>query len=179
MTNLTRHINSLITWVLVADDEQAEISACIKTRHNVSLRGGAHHQFYEEKFGYELDAIPGGLLKSESIDAYQVGHDRRGSSSADSSPNHNTYEPEGDINREITRHYMQSIADKLHQSCAEKSFDRLILVGPAKILGALNEHLTADVQSHIIASVTKDLLHSSDEDILTHLQDILTDTPLD
>lgn len=158
-----------ITWVLVADGKQAQIYECSKTTRNIPLGGANTHHYFNEKSGHELVPVPDGTLKAETIDSYQIGHDRRGTSSSSVSSAHNTYEPHGDIKEELKRHFVKTVAAKLDRACTEKSFNRLVLVAPARMIGEIREQLTAETQNHVVAVLPKDLTHYHGQTLMTHL----------
>jgi protein required for attachment to host cells len=162
----------LITWALLADGKQARIYECRKIMQKVPLGGANIHHYYDEQSGHELVLVPNGAMEAESIDDYQIGHDRRGTSSSSNSSTHNTYEPHGDIQKELKRRFIKAISDKLQQACANNSFDRLILVAPAKMVGELRKQLSSDVQNRIVGVLPKDLTHDQGQVAMTHLRDI-------
>jgi protein required for attachment to host cells len=164
-----------ITWVLVADGKQAQVYECRKVTLKFPLGGANKHHYVNEKSGHELVPVSNMALEAESIDDYQIGHDRRGTSSSSNSPTHNTYEPHGDIKEELKRRFTKTIADKLQHACTEKLFDRLVLVAPAKMIGGLREQLAANVRDHIAAVLSKDLTHYQVHELLPHLQDTLAE----
>ncbi|MDR3450483.1 MAG: host attachment protein [Alphaproteobacteria bacterium] len=165
----------LVTWVLIADGKQAQIHSYNRSVREVPLGGANKHHLSEEKASHHLSPVTNGDMKAESINDYQLGHDRRGQTSSSNSPTYNTYEPQGDIHEELKRRFMKSIADKLHKAAESKSFDRLILVAPAKMIGELKEHMAADLQKRVVATLSKDLTHYQGEALMAHLQGTLMD----
>ena len=163
------------TWVLVADDKQAEIFSYSKSVHALPKGGANRHHYYDERSGHELTPVANGILMAESIDDYQLGHNRRGSSSSSNSPTHNTYEPHGDINTELKRRFAKAIIGKLRQSCTEKLFDRLVFVAPGKMIGELKEQMSSDMQNRIAVCLPKDLTHFHGQELVEHLSGILTE----
>jgi len=170
---LTQHIH--VTWILIADGKRAQVYECHKNMHKIPLGRANTHHYFDEKLGYGLLEVPQGTLEAESVNDYQIGHDRRGTSSSSNSPTRNTYEPHGDIKEELKRRFTRTIADKLEHACTGKLFDRLILVAPAKMIGDLREHLAIDVRDRIAAVLPKDLMHFQIRELLPHLQDTLAE----
>jgi protein required for attachment to host cells len=162
----------MLTWVLVADGKTARVYQCQKTARLLPTKGLRRHSLHEEKMEQTLMPVQGAVIEAESIDDYQLGHDRRGTilNSADTA--HNAYEPHGNIRKELRRRFLKAIAEKLERAYAEKEFSRLILVAPAKMLGELHEQLSV-VQSHIVAVLPKDLAHFEGQELLPYLQDTL------
>jgi protein required for attachment to host cells len=171
------HVNPLpsplITWVLIADGQQAKIYDCLKAIRRMPLAGANKHHYYDEKSGHELVPVLGGVLNAESINDYQIGHDLRGRSSSSNSPTHNTYEPHGNIDAELDRRFIENIASKLHHASEEKFFDQLVLVAPAKVLGELEKFLPADVKGLVVAKLAKDLMPYQGNILMEHLHDTL------
>jgi protein required for attachment to host cells len=173
--DIAHHQQPLITWILIADDKRAQIYDCRKTQQPVPLGGANPHHYFDEKSGHELMPVLNGLLKSESMDDYQIGHDRRGTASSSNSPTHNTYEPHGDIKGELKRRFSESIAHKLQQAYADKLFNQIVLVAPPKMIGELREHLSHDIQGKVVASLSKDLNNYHGKELMTHLSETLAD----
>jgi protein required for attachment to host cells len=165
----------IVTWILIADDKEAQIYDCHKTLQPIPLGGANPHHYYNEKSSHELSPVMNGLLKSESINDYQIGHDRRGTASSSNSPTHNTYEPHGDIDGELKRRFAESIAHKLQQACENKLFDQLILVAPPKMIGELREHMSKNIDTKIVATLPKDLRQYHGKELMKHLSDTLTE----
>jgi protein required for attachment to host cells len=165
-----------VTWVLIADGREAHLHILHKTMQKIPLAGTNKHHYYNEKSGYELIPLQGGILKAESIDDYQIGHDRRGTSSRNNSSAHNTYEPEGDITEELKRRFAKAIATRLHQAYMGKYFSHLVLVAPANIMGAIREHLTDDVQRHVVGTLIKELIPFHGAELMAHLQATLSES---
>ena len=169
----------LLTWVLMADAENAQIYSCHKITHKMALAGANKHHYYNEKPDHELVSIENGRLKAESINDYQIGHDRRGTSSSSNSPTHNTYEPHGDITEELKNRFTRIIADKLKQAHDADLFDRLILVAPARIVTALKEVLSPYIVANISAIVPKDLMQYHGSALMAHLRETLVTAHID
>jgi len=164
---------SPVTWVLVADGKQANIYDCRKAMQKIPLGGANKHHAFDEKPIHELVPVPNGALEAESINDYQVGHDRRGTTSSSVSSVHNSYEPHGDIKEELKRRFTEALAKKLGKAHEEKLFDHIILVAPAKMIGELREQLAPDLQRCVAAVLPKDLTHYLGHELLPHLQDTL------
>jgi protein required for attachment to host cells len=169
----------LVTWVLVADGKRAQIYDCRKTMQKIPLVGTNKHHYYDEKSDHKLVPVQNGVTESESIDDYQTGHDRRGTASSSNSPTHNTYEPRGDIDEELKRRFAKSITTKLQQACVNNSFDRLILVAPAKMINELRGQLSDEVQDRVVGVLPKDLTHYRNQVVMSHLHEMLAGIPVE
>jgi protein required for attachment to host cells len=70
-------------------------------------------------------------------------------------------------------HDVKNLAAQLGQAHTHKAYDRLVLVAPAKMIGELREHVTAEVHATIAAELHKDLTHYHGQELLAHLQETL------
>jgi protein required for attachment to host cells len=171
--------SAVVTWVLVADAGQARIYLCERTAQRSPLGGANIHHGFTEKADHELTPLKEGLLKAESIDAYQIGHDRRGTSSSSNSPTHNTYEPHGDINEELRHRFMRAVATKLQLACDGNAFGKLVVVAPARMVGELKALWNADILDRIAVVVPKDLVQYHGSALMAHLREDLIDAHVD
>jgi protein required for attachment to host cells len=169
----TKNQKNPLTWVLVADGQQARFYGYHQTTQRVPLTGANPHHYFDEKSGFELAPIADETLNAQTLAEYQIGHDRRGTSSSSSGTGHNTFEPHGDIEAELKRRFSKIIADRLEHACRAKLFDRLILAAPAKMIGELRKELPADVAARITAVLSKDLMHFHGRELFQHLQEAL------
>ena len=163
--------NPLITWVLLANNKQVQIYDCHRTYVRIPLGGANPHHYYDEKSCRELTPVPNGLLESDSLDDYQLGHDKRGTTSSSNSPTHNTYEPHGDIKGEIKKRFAESIAHKLKMAYEEKLFDQLVLVASSKIISEVKKHLGLNIKDKVVATLPKDLSQYHGRQLMTQLRD--------
>ena len=166
------HLNSAqigqssIVWILVANGERAQVYRYHKAEAAAPAHGKEHH---------ELAPVPGMALAAESLDDFQVGHDGRGSFIGGRNSAHNTCEPHLDIRDEVKQNLVTAIAAKLQRAYADKAFDRLVIAAAPKILGALRQHLGADVLSRVIAEMPRDFTNDNCHVLLAHLQSALTE----
>jgi protein required for attachment to host cells len=167
------HQNPIITWVLVADAEQAQIYTTQTFIRRVAIGGANKHHLYNKKTGHELVPIEGWHLKAEPLANYQIDHDRRGTTSSSNSPAHNNYEAHSDLKDDLLRNFVKSIVGKLHHDHSKKLFNHLVLVAPPKMIGTLRELLPKDVQAAIVADLPKELNHFHGQELMAHLHDTL------
>lgn len=172
---ISHHHQPAITWIVIADRQQADVFSCLKSTHKVPLAGANKHHYYDEKAGHELVPVPEGSIKAEPLSDYQIGHNRRGTSSSSNSPTHNTYEPRGDINEELNRRFLQRISDLLKVARQAKLYDKLIIVAPGRMIRALKSQFSADLRKIIVGSLSKDLTSYQGQVLMSHLSDTLTD----
>jgi protein required for attachment to host cells len=166
---------SSIIWILVANGEEAQVYRYHKDRAVMRMREARKHPHYEEKERHELTPVPGMELKAESLDIFQTGPDRRGSFIGGQNSAHNAPEPNLSIQDEVKQNLVTAIAAKLKQACTDKAFDHLVIAASSRILGALRQHLNADVLSRVIAEIPRDFTHDKNHALLAHLQNTLTE----
>jgi protein required for attachment to host cells len=157
-----------ITWILVADGRSVQAYELRKSRRIRSLTGSQKHPAIEEIDEHEL--VPVLKVEAEPLDDFEIGHDRRGETMSSANNAHNAYEP-SNIEEELMRKYMDEVSVKLHHAYIDKQFANLILVAPAKMMGALRQQLTPDVKQSIVAQVRKDLAGYEAKKIVAHLQE--------
>src|SRR3546814_20776992 len=76
---------------------------------------------------------------------------------------------QGDPHREGKRRLADLLAEHLNAAALEQSYDRLILVAPAKTLGDLRQALSKEAAARIDGELTKDLTKVADHDLPGHL----------
>ncbi len=139
------------------------------------MRDSKRHPYDEVMKSHDLTLVLGMEFQAESLDDFQVGHDSRGSLVGGQNAGHNTCEPHLDIHDEVKQNLVLAIAVKLRQACTDKSFDYLVIAAPPQILGALRQHLDADVLSSVIGEIPKDFTNDKNHALLAHLQETLTE----
>lgn len=127
----------LVTWVLVADDSHAQIYECRKTMKNIPWGEANKHSCADEKSGYELMTVPNGVMEAETVDGYRTEYSRRGAGLSSNRLSLNAHEPCEDIKEELRRRFIGAIAGNLQQAGAKNSFDRLVLMAPARMISEL------------------------------------------
>jgi protein required for attachment to host cells len=110
---------------------------------------------------------PRGRLKAGELDADKPGRafDRYGGgrhaySRQQSGPDH------------VDAAFAVQLAERLEHARIESSFERLILIAPAKMLGKLREALAEPLRGMVVASLAKDLGHSDGDQVRTQLRDL-------
>ncbi len=167
--------SSIIIWVLVADNHRAEIFACAQTTRLAGFVGFNKHHFPREETTFELVPLPNGVIRSETIGAYQTGRGVRGMDMNSATAKRTTYEPKGDILKELRRGYIQAIADQLQRAALENKFHKLVLVSPARLISDLKERLPPIVRSRITAEIPKDLAHAPKKELVAQVLDVVAD----
>jgi len=171
-TTLSPH-HTPVTWIIVADGKEAHFYDYRKVERDVPLGGTTKFHYTQKKSTHALVPIPSGNMEAETINDYQIGHQRRGMSGTSFASQQNTYEPTGNTKEELKRRFVRTIAAKLDRLCYDKAFDRLIIAAPAKIIGELREQLPEAVQKCIVAVLPKELTAYEGQILLSHLEDTL------
>jgi protein required for attachment to host cells len=166
---------SSIVWVLVIDGGRAQIYRYHRHTDTSPMRDTKRRPYDEAVKHHALTPVPGMELKAESLDDFQVGSDGRGTLIGGQHSAHNTCEPRLNIHDEVKQNLVLAIAAKLKQACLDKTFDRLVIAAPPKILGALRQHLDADVTKCVIAEINKDFTNDNNHALLAHLQETLSE----
>ena len=124
------------TWVLVADGEKALILV-----NTVDAADPALQVVRVE--AQEADATP---RPSESP-----------GSMSDAGPGQRSSVDEGDWHRLAQDRFAHDLADLLYKQAHRGAFDRLVLVAPGRVLGALRETLHKEVSAKVVAELDKTL----------------------
>jgi len=140
-----------VTWILVADGSGAHIYTRANVEKGSQMDENARRRHPDEAFIRELVLVPGMELKTESA--------------------HHMSGLQGDAREEIKQHFIKMIAARLNEALSQKSFDKLVLVAPPKMLGELREFLAPAVKKRVAAEMPKDLTHYEGEELLQHLKD--------
>lgn len=159
-----------ITWILVADGSGAQIYTQTTEKRSMPFDGNLKQHRREKVSVEELVSVPDMEFTAESIEEYETGPNRLGRVFESANSAHHMAEPRLTIQDEIKQHLLRNVADRLNRALTEQSFDRLVLVAPPKMLGALRELLTPAVTKCVIAELPKDLMHDNCKALLQHLQ---------
>ncbi len=128
-----------VTWVVVADAREAQIY----------VRGRPH----------DVLVPVGDPLAAEPVEREQGRHALGRVYESRSTARH-MHEPHVDVREETRRRFMLEIGEKLETSWEQHAFDRLVLIGPPKVIGDLRRTLSDDMQRTVIAEVGKELTHA-------------------
>lgn len=109
---------------------------------------------------------PMGRLRTGAIDSDRPGRafDRVGGGRHAMSPEESAYD-------RIAHRFVLELADELEQGRARNAFDRLALIAPAKLLGALRDALPKPLQAMVVATLAKDLAHTNGDEVRSALSD--------
>jgi protein required for attachment to host cells len=160
-----------VVWILVADGRQAQIYTRKKMHKMIPMAGNAKHHHYDETGEQELVPV-GEALHAESPEIYEKGRKSLGRVFESAGSAHHMGEPHVNIDDEIRAHFVKKIASHLNTARAQRQFNRLVLIAPAKLLGELREHLGKTVEMSVMAELSKDLTHCDNKSLAAHLEDI-------
>lgn len=137
-------------WVLVADKQQAQIYEWRKTGNcgEADKCCGGHRS-------HELIPLANQHFRAENIVVNS--HRQRG----------------GDEQCGDKMRFVRAIVHTIQAAYHSKSFEKLVLVAPAKMIGGLREQMPSPLQHNIAAVLPKDLGHCDRYELLVHLQDTL------
>lgn len=161
-----------VTWILVADGRKAEIYTRQKMEKHIPLAGNFRRNHFEEIITHGPVPVPGMKWQAESVDQYEIGRNATGMVFESASSARHMSEPHMDVHEEIKQHFAKTIAGQLNQAQAEKVFDKLVLIAPAKMLGEIKKHLDKRVLKSIAAEMPKDLTHYNGQTLAEHLESI-------
>lgn len=138
------------TWVLAVDGARARVLAF--SDHDPALvqvddwlSPDAHRQASEAD-GHRLDSAHP-----------HAGHARHAK------------EPKNDPNFRRKQDFLDAVAERINQACAEGAFESLIVVAPAQALGTLRRDFSKAVQERIKTELVQDVAKVPDHALAEHL----------
>ena len=140
------------TWVLVADGSRARV---LQKRED----GGRK----------QLRTIEGMTFAHELPKTSDVVRDRLPRTFESVGTTRHAVATEVDPHREEKRKFANELANALDAELAKHSFDRLVVVAPAQMMGDLRSALTPAVRERAVADVVMDLTKVPDAEIASHL----------
>lgn len=135
------------TWIVVADGARARI-------------------FLQE--GKELNPAPVHEAAVTLAPSHEIGSDRPGKGRVNAGRRHGM-EPKSDPHLLEKQRFAQTLAARVDRAAEAASFDRLILVAPAKTLGVLRDCLGKTAAGLVTGEIPKDLTQVPPHDLLGHL----------
>lgn len=141
-------------WIVIADGARARILENDGPGKGLTLLP-AEERHHAHKPSREIDADRPGRT-----------HDRQG-------PGRHAMEPPSDAHRIEKRRFAEELAARLDTAGQTGSYDRLVLVAPAKTLGDLRSALGKESLARVHAELSKDLTHVAEQDLAEHLSTVI------
>ncbi len=142
------------SWIVVADGAQARI-----LENNGPGKG--------------LTPLPAEEMHSSHRPSRDIDADRPGRTHDRMGPGRHAMEPPSDAHRDEKRRFADELAERLNAAALEQSYDRLILVAPAKTLGDLRQALNKAAAAKVSGELSKDLTPIPDHELPGHLAKVI------
>ena len=136
------------TWIVVADGARARI-------------------FLQE--GKVFNPAPVHETSVVLAPSHEIGSDRPGKGHVSATRRH-AMQPKSDPHLIEKERFAQALAAHVDRAAEAGSFDRLMLVAPAKTLGVLRDSLGKAAEGMVANEVSKDLTHVAPHDLPGHLE---------
>ena len=141
------------TWIIVADGARARVLC------NDGPGKGIH----------QLVA-----MAAETTDAtHELGSERPGRVNESVGSHRHAIQPRVDRHEAAEKEFANRIAHYLDENAEQHSYERLVLVAPAKTLGYLRAGISKNSARLVTGEVTKDLTHTAIADLPAHLADVM------
>jgi protein required for attachment to host cells len=147
----------LVTWVLVADGERAQIYECHKDTNGASYDEINRYPIYGDQTGYQFKLVPYGLIDEKTMTELHHGDNWNQATSSSAIFTQNNDEIIENNYSKFGFRLESAIAYRLHLACLKDLFDRLVLVAPAGMIAELMRKLSSNVQDRIVGVLSKDL----------------------
>jgi protein required for attachment to host cells len=161
------------TWVVVANGKRMRVYESHIIRSVVSLGGTSKHVYQFERPQWALSPLPAVDMQAESLGAYDIEHDDRGSRKGYSAAERHTVASHIDIRDEIKENFAQSIAWRLREAQKQSGFDELIVVAPHRMLGELKKSFGQALGRSVTAEIPKDLTRADRRELLDCVREVL------
>jgi len=150
-----RAMKPTITWIVIADGDQARI-------------------FSNDGPGKGLRAMPGAGAAQDHLRATDIMADRPGRASNPGGPGARSavgYRTDPVAARE--RRFVENLADMLEEKHVEGAFDRLVIAAAPAALGDLRPALSDAVRNAVLAELPKDLTNIPTAQLAGHLDGVI------
>jgi protein required for attachment to host cells len=142
------------TWILIADGARARILETTGNRQDMHL-------------------IPGSASQLDSPPSRDLGRDAPGRVYESVGHVRHAIEPRRDPHTGLEALFASQIATMLADYAAKDSFDRLVVVAPAGMLGNLRKMIEPQVREKIVAEIDKDLTRVPNGEIAAHITQVV------
>lgn len=141
-----------LTWVVVADNSQAKIFRVLKFPKIEEI-------FYLEH--------PESRLQNQDLVSSKPGRGFQSIGKARSA-----YQPETEPKQVEAIKFASEVAQHLYAALNKGEFNQLYIIAEPSFLGLLRQHISPQVQKHILVEVSKGLTSSDKEVIERHLSEL-------
>lgn len=143
-------MKAIRTWIVVADGAGARL-------------------FLNTGPGKGLQELPDGRMQTALEATRSQGSDRPGRVHDRMGDGRHAMEPRIDWHEQQKQRFARELSQRLDAAAGGKAFDRLILVAPPKLLGALRSLLGAGARRLVTGELPKDLMRASEKELLSQL----------
>lgn len=144
------------------------------TRSWIVVADGARARILENTGpGKGLTALPDQEMHQSHVPTRDINADRPGRSHDRMGPQRHAMEPPSDAHREDKRRFAEELAQRLNSAAQSNSYDRLVLVAPAKTLGDLRQALSKEAAAKVEGELSKDLTPIPDHELAGHLGGVI------
>jgi protein required for attachment to host cells len=137
-------------WLVIADGEHARV-----------VMPAPANQF---KTTLALDSA---TAHKRSID---LGSDRPGRTQESATTTRHAIAPKHDLHELAKHDFLREVARQLEEHAAQREFDHLVLVAPARALTDLRAALGSSARAKLSGAIEKDLVNVPDHSLHTHLE---------
>jgi protein required for attachment to host cells len=144
------------------------------TRNWIVIADGARARILENTGpGKGLTPLPAEEMHQSLHPSRDINADRPGRTHDRMGPARHAMEPPSDPHREEKRHFAAELAGHLNAAAQKHSYDRLVLVAPAKTLGDLRQALSKEASDKVEGELAKDLIKTPDQELAGHLSAVI------
>jgi protein required for attachment to host cells len=144
------------------------------TRSWIVIADGAQARILENHGpGKGLIPLPAEAMQKTPRPSRDINADRPGRTHDRFGPGRHAMEPPSDPHREEKRRFADLLAEHINAAALKNSYDRLILVAPAKTLGDLRQALSKEAAAKLDGEMPKDLTKVADHDLPDHLTAVI------
>jgi protein required for attachment to host cells len=151
---MARDMKQTRTWILVADGGRARILETAGKRHGMHVVTGSESHFHNPPSRELGRDAPGRVYESYGSARHAV-------------------EPRHDPHSALEALFASQLAAMLADYSARESFDRLVVVAPATMLGNLRKMIKPQVREKIVAEIDKDLTRVPTNEIASHVEHVI------
>jgi len=144
------------------------------TRNWIVIADGAQVRILENNGpGKGLTPLPAEEMHQKLHPSRDINADKPGRTHDRMGPGRHSMEPTSDPHREEKRHFAEALAGHLNAAAQKHSYDRLVLVAPAKTLGDLRHALSKEAAAKVDGELSKDLTKVPDQELAGHLSAVI------